>query len=98
MTADPVFSRADTLEHLLTVFFIFVLKVDEDGSGEIEFPEFLQLMSSKLQDTDSIDEMREAFLVEIDTANAERGVLADASGTNRTVYCTFWGLVIRIVG
>merc|ERR1719316_2099684 len=36
---------------------------DEDGSGEIEFPEFLKLMASKLQDTDSVEEMREAFLV-----------------------------------
>lgn len=38
-------------------------EVDEDKSGEIEFPEFLQLMSSKLQTADSVDEMREAFLV-----------------------------------
>eukprot|EP00397_Hematodinium_sp_SG-2012_P060343 GEMP01078446.1.p1 GENE.GEMP01078446.1~~GEMP01078446.1.p1 ORF type:complete len:159 (+),score=50.14 GEMP01078446.1:136-612(+) len=40
-----------------------IAEVDEDGSGEIEFPEFLKLMASKLQDSDSIDEMREAFLV-----------------------------------
>merc|ERR1711959_385105 len=40
-----------------------ISEVDEDGSGEIEFPEFLKLMASKLQDTDSIEEMREAFLV-----------------------------------
>merc|ERR1719261_2228861 len=40
-----------------------ISEVDADGSGEIEFPEFLRLMASKLQDTDSIEEMREAFLV-----------------------------------
>merc|ERR1719498_2048925 len=40
-----------------------IAEVDEDGSGEIEFPEFIKLMASKLQDTDSIEEMREAFNV-----------------------------------
>ncbi|CAD7922308.1 unnamed protein product [Amoebophrya sp. A25] len=40
-----------------------IAEVDEDGSGEIEFPEFLALMSKKLQAADSIEEMREAFLV-----------------------------------
>ena len=40
-----------------------IAEVDEDGSGEIEFPEFLQLMSKKLHRADSIEEMREAFLV-----------------------------------
>ena len=40
-------------------------EVDADGSGEIEFPEFLQLMANKLQSADSIDEMREAFMVSL---------------------------------
>mmetsp|Transcript_91681 Transcript_91681/g.245611 ORF Transcript_91681/g.245611 Transcript_91681/m.245611 type:complete len:157 (-) Transcript_91681:85-555(-) len=40
-----------------------IAEVDDDGSGEIEFPEFLQLMAKKLQDTDSVEEMREAFMV-----------------------------------
>merc|ERR1719263_2696687 len=38
-------------------------EVDADGSGEIEFPEFLQLIANKLQSAESIDEMREAFMV-----------------------------------
>jgi len=42
---------------------VMISEVDADGSGEIEFPEFLQLMAKKLQTADSIDEMREAFLV-----------------------------------
>mmetsp|Transcript_4909 Transcript_4909/g.12229 ORF Transcript_4909/g.12229 Transcript_4909/m.12229 type:complete len:151 (-) Transcript_4909:199-651(-) len=40
-----------------------IAEVDEDGSGEIEFPEFLALMAKKLQAADSIEEMREAFQV-----------------------------------
>jgi len=42
---------------------VMIAEVDEDGSGEIEFPEFLRLIVSKMQNTDSVDEMREAFLV-----------------------------------
>merc|ERR1719449_297795 len=51
--------RKPTMEELKAM----IAEVDEDGSGEIEFPEFLKLMASKLQDTDSIEEMREAFNV-----------------------------------
>ena len=31
-------------------------EADEDGSGEIEFPEFLKLMAAKLHDMDSVEE------------------------------------------
>merc|ERR1719449_471521 len=51
--------RKPTMEELKAM----IAEVDDDGSGQIEFPEFLSLMASKLQDTDSIEEMREAFLV-----------------------------------
>merc|ERR1719449_3155 len=51
--------RKPTMEELKAM----IAEVDDDGSGEIEFPEFLSLMASKLQDTDSVEEMREAFLV-----------------------------------
>merc|ERR1712118_142763 len=40
-----------------------IAEVDDDGSGEIEFDEFLRLMSSKINDGDTVEEMREAFLV-----------------------------------
>merc|ERR550537_1094921 len=40
-----------------------IAEVDDDASGQIEFPEFLSLMASKLADTDSIEEMKEAFMV-----------------------------------
>lgn len=39
------------------------VEVDTDGSGTIDFPEFLSLMARKMRDTDSEEEMREAFRV-----------------------------------
>eukprot|EP01026_Neomeris_dumetosa_P037565 TRINITY_DN30455_c0_g1_i1.p4 TRINITY_DN30455_c0_g1~~TRINITY_DN30455_c0_g1_i1.p4 ORF type:complete len:150 (-),score=34.44 TRINITY_DN30455_c0_g1_i1:512-961(-) len=38
-------------------------EVDSDGSGTIDFPEFLNLMARKMQDTDNEEELREAFKV-----------------------------------
>merc|ERR1712137_590966 len=38
-------------------------KVDHDGSGSVELPEFLEMMALKLRDTDTEDELREAFKV-----------------------------------
>lgn len=38
-------------------------EVDVDANGIIDLPEFLQLMASKLKDTDSEEELREAFRV-----------------------------------
>lgn len=40
-----------------------VNEVDQDGNGTIEFNEFLQMMSKKMKDADSEDELREAFRV-----------------------------------
>ncbi|KAL9649125.1 hypothetical protein ABK040_004216 [Willaertia magna] len=40
-----------------------VREVDEDGNGEIEFDEFLQLMGSKANELDSFEEMKEAFKI-----------------------------------
>jgi Ca2+-binding EF-hand superfamily protein len=36
------------------------------GNGTIEFEEFLQMMSRKMKDTDSEQELREAFQVSTD--------------------------------
>ncbi|KAK9002571.1 hypothetical protein V6N11_025242 [Hibiscus sabdariffa] len=38
-------------------------EVDADGNGTIDFPEFLNLMSRKMKDTDSDEELKEAFRV-----------------------------------
>jgi len=38
-------------------------EVDADGNGTIDFPEFLNLMARKMKDTDSEEELREAFRV-----------------------------------
>ena len=36
---------------------------DADGNGTIDFPEFLTMMARKMKDTDSEEEIREAFRV-----------------------------------
>ncbi|KAL3874516.1 hypothetical protein ACJMK2_037522 [Sinanodonta woodiana] len=38
-----------------------IKEVDEDGSGSIEFPEFLQLMASRMSEQDSEEEIAKAF-------------------------------------
>ena len=38
-------------------------EVDADGNGQIDFPEFLTMMARKMKDTDSEEEIREAFRV-----------------------------------
>ncbi|GFP88074.1 calmodulin-3 [Phtheirospermum japonicum] len=38
-------------------------EVDADGNGTIDFPEFLNLMARKMKDTDSEEELKEAFRV-----------------------------------
>lgn len=40
-------------------------EVDADGNGTIDFPEFLTMMARKMKDTDSEEEIREAFRVRI---------------------------------
>merc|ERR1712046_289496 len=38
-------------------------EVDADGNGTIDFPEFCTLMGRKMKDTDSEEELKEAFRV-----------------------------------
>merc|ERR1719473_352676 len=40
-----------------------VNEVDADGNGKIEFPEFLTMMARKMKDTDTEEELIEAFKV-----------------------------------
>ena len=37
--------------------------VDSDGSGTVQFPEFLNMMAKKVHDLAAEDEIREAFRV-----------------------------------
>merc|ERR1712185_796884 len=38
-----------------------ILEVDADQSGEIEFPEFLQMMTGKMQNNDSKEEVTKVY-------------------------------------
>ena len=53
--------------HSLEIFshasFYLFLQIDADGSGTIDFPEFLTMMARKMKDTDSEEEILEAFKV-----------------------------------
>ncbi len=40
-----------------------IREVDADNNGTIDFPEFLGMMAKKMQDTDTEEEIREAFKV-----------------------------------
>ncbi len=40
-----------------------VNQVDKDGTGSIDFPEFLAMMALKINDQNAEDEIREAFKV-----------------------------------
>ena len=48
--------KASQLNMLMTVFCLL-------GNGTIDFPEFLTMMARKMKDTDSEEEIREAFRV-----------------------------------
>jgi calmodulin len=40
-------------------------QVDADGNNLIDFPEFLTMMARKMKDTDSEEEIKEAFKVRV---------------------------------
>ena len=48
-------------------------EVDADGNGTIDFPEFLTMMARKMKDTDSEEELKEAFRVFDDRGNVKAG-------------------------
>ena len=48
---------------LLYLDFIFTVCYTITGNGTIDFPEFLTMMARKMKDSDSEEEIREAFRV-----------------------------------
>ncbi|XP_075246684.1 calmodulin-like [Convolutriloba macropyga] len=48
-----------TEEELATI----IAEVDKDGNGEIDFPEFLQMMAGKLKERKLEDDLQEAFRI-----------------------------------
>ena len=62
--ACRLLSHSCTDACFLTLLFIRItLQIDADGSGTIDFPEFLTMMARKMKDTDSEEEILEAFKV-----------------------------------
>ena len=45
------------------MFQDMVNEVDSDATGEVQFPNFLQLMARKFSENNAEDEIREAFRV-----------------------------------
>jgi calmodulin len=54
---------AALMDHFLIGPFFLFIQIDADGSGTIDFPEFLTMMARKMKDTDSEEEILEAFKV-----------------------------------
>ncbi|XP_016408274.1 calmodulin-alpha-like [Sinocyclocheilus rhinocerous] len=68
-------------------------EVDADGNGTIDFPEFLTMMARKMKDTDSEEEIREAFRV----FDKEAFSLFDKDGDG-TITTKELGTVMRSLG
>ncbi|CAN6867445.1 unnamed protein product [Brassica oleracea] len=65
-TAAEYERRRENFFNELEVVFAdvdMINEVDADGNGTIDFPEFLILMAKKMKDTDSEEELKEAFRV-----------------------------------
>jgi calmodulin len=54
---------ADSFLFAFLIAFSPYEQIDADGSGTIDFPEFLTMMARKMKDTDSEEEILEAFKV-----------------------------------
>ena len=58
--------------------------MDADGNGTIDFPEFLTLMARKMKDTDSEEEILEAFKVSV--CDSEQSQLPERKETLEVVW------------
>ena len=55
------FSKLRSFSVCVSFLIDMINEVDADGNGTIDFPEFLTMMARKMKDTDSEEEIREAF-------------------------------------
>ena len=58
-----------------------VNEVDKDGTGSIDFPEFLSMMALKINDQNAEDEIREAFKVFDGVRIQNKNFLIDIKGS-----------------
>ena len=61
VTEFKEFQTADEPRTCVSLLIDMINEVDADGNGTIDFPEFLTMMARKMKDTDSEEEIREAF-------------------------------------
>ena len=62
--------------------------IDKDGDGDIDFSEFLRLMSTKLKDAQTEEELLEAFKV-FDTKNKQRFGETELTEICKRLKCEF---------
>ena len=62
--------------------------IDKDMDGEIDYNEFLRLMSTKLKDAQTQDELFEAFLV-FDTQNIKSFGARELTEVSQMLRCNF---------
>ena len=58
----------------LTAFFFLNLDIDKDGSGTIDFSDFLEMMTSKMSERDSREEILKAFRLFDDDETGKRKI------------------------
>jgi len=71
-----------------------IADVDKDGSGTIDYSEFLRLMSTKLKDAQSEEELLEAFKV-FDTKNKQKFGESELKDICSRLKCDFSPLEIK---
>ena len=59
----PHFDNFTIISYYDSVFVFITLSIAKKGNGNIDFPEFLTMMARKMKDSDSDEEIREAFRV-----------------------------------
>ena len=64
-------------------------EVDADSNGTIDFPEFLTMMARKMKDTDSEEEIKEAFKVFDKDGNG----FISAAGQ----LCSIYNTIIKVI-